>query len=170
MTLKKSLIALVALGSLALAGVVHSQVNAPQVSTLNQTDLFQVIPRGQPSAQGQFAVLPKITNVYGYYKASTSVSTSGFTYSFGSNVTYAAFDASGTSTYGYFTLATAPSDGSLNCIFSTAAVTFTYVCSASTGKGNCTTTSVNDGITTLAANGRACYLYSASNTAWDRVQ
>jgi hypothetical protein len=163
--------ALAAIAFLALSTAVVSQViTVPQVSTLNQTDLIQVIPNGSPSAGNQYAPVPRITNVTGFYKGGANTSTPGFTYAFGTDVTIASFVPGSTTTYAYITLATNPSDGSSNCIFSKSAITFTYICTASTGKGNCTSTAVNDGITTLAANTRACYQWSKATAAWDRTQ
>lgn len=159
MRFRKTLIAS-ALCFLALAAAVHAQAPVPQVQTLNQTDLFQVIPRGAPSAQSSFAVLPKVTNVAGYYKSGTSAGTGG-NYTFGSNVTYAMMQNSGTITSLYFTLAASPSDGSMNCVFNIGAITFAYV-AANTGQ------SINNAVTTMAAAARTCYLYSQSNATWDR--
>ena len=54
-------------------------------------------------------------------------------------------------------------DGARACIFSTQTIT-TLTVSASAGQ------SINNAVTTLAANGRVCYTYGSSNTTWDRSQ
>lgn len=162
MTFKKSLLGLVAVGLLAMSAAVHSQVSPPQIARLGQTDLMQVIPQGQPSAQSVYAPVPRVTNTYGYYKSGANAS-SGSTYTFGTDVTYAMMQNSGTITHLYFTLASAPSDGAMNCIFNIGQITFAYV-AANTGQ------SINNAVTTLAANAQTCYLYSRSNATWDRVQ
>ena len=165
---KKVLIA-AGLAFLALSGGVLSQsISVNTVSIINPTDLIQIIPLGQPSAQSQYVSPQKISNTYGYYKSPASAPTSGFVYTFAANVTYASFTPSGTLAYGYVALAAAPSDGTRNCIFSTQTITTLYVCVTSTGTGNCVTTNLNAAVTTLAANATACYLYSATNTTWDR--
>jgi hypothetical protein len=70
-------------------------------------------------------------------------------------------EPSGTLASYYVNMAPAPPDGQEACIFSTQAVTNLYW-SPNTGQ------SMNNAITTLAANGSACYLYGASNATWDR--
>ena len=157
-----------AIGFLALTGVVLSQVQpVPTVSILHPTDLMQVVPLGQPTAQSQYTIPNRVSNTYGYYKSPASAPATNFVYQFSDTVTYASFTPSGTLAYGYMVLNTAPSDGTRNCFFSTAAITTLGVC-ISTPTGSCTTTGINAGVTTLAANAGACYLYSASNQTWDR--
>lgn len=144
----------------ALAGLAIAQT-VPQVQTLNPTaDRVQIIPRGAPSAGNVYASPAQITAAMGYYK---SVPASLFTFTFGNAQRVAAFDPSGTLDYGYVTLAPAPSDGTEQCVFSTAAITTLYL-SASAGQ------TLADAVTTLAANGRNCYLYGTSNATWNRSQ
>ena len=165
--LKKIMLA-VGVGFLALSGAVLSQViTLPQVAIITPTDLIQIIVRGQPNVQSQYVSPQKISNTYGYYKSPASQPGSGFVYTFANNVTYASFTPSGTIAYGYMVLNAAPSDGTRNCMFSTATITTLYVCTVSNGQ-TCTTTGINAGVTTLAANATACYLYSATNQTWDR--
>jgi hypothetical protein len=157
---------LIGAGLLATIGLVAAQVPAvPQVSVTHQNDLIQVIPNGAPSAQSVYGTIPQITNAPGYYK---SIPVTGFTYQWAQGVTYANFAPAGTIAAGYVTLASNPSDGSRNCIFSTNTITAIYVCKTSTGVGNCVQTGVNNAITTLSANTSACYTYSTSNSTWDR--
>ena len=54
MKLNKYLIAGLSLAGLG-GGLALAQVVAPQVTSIGSTDLIQVIPRGQPSAQSQYA-------------------------------------------------------------------------------------------------------------------
>lgn len=147
-------------GFLGLSAVVLAQVNAPQVSIINPTDLIQIIPLGQPSAQSKYATPAQITSQSGYYKSAPS---SGFTFTFANSQSTAAFDPAGTLAYGYVTFAPSPSDGAQQCIFSTAAIT-TVGLSANTSQ------TLADTVTTLAANGKVCYLYSKSNATWNRSQ
>lgn len=162
----KAILIAAGVGFLALTGVVMSQVPfVPTVPTTHQNDLVQIIPNGAPSAQSVYATPAQITNAPGYYK---SVPATGFTYQWGPAVTFAAFNPAGTLAAGYMTLASNPSDGSRNCVFSTQTVTLLYICATSTGVGNCVQTGVNNPVTTLAANTSACYTYSLSNATWDR--
>jgi hypothetical protein len=149
---------------------VLSQVSVALRTVLAQNDLIQIIPNGQPSAQSQYATLPRVTNVTGYY---TSTPLTGFSYQFAGGITNAAFTPAGTLASGYVTLASTPSDGAVNCVFSSTAITQFNVCTASTGIGNCTTTGIVGGITTLAANGTACYFFKGSGVAsgtWYRMR
>ena len=55
MKFKKTLIA-AGLGFLAFAGIAISQpITVPLLSTLGQTDIMKVVPKGQPKAQSQYA-------------------------------------------------------------------------------------------------------------------
>lgn len=159
-----------AVGLLALSTAVLSQVSLPLRTVLAQTDLIQIIPLGQPSAQSVYDTVPGVTNVTGYYVSTPPTS---FTYTFTTGITNAVFTPSATLASGYITLASTPSDGGMNCIFSSTAITNFNLCTASTGVGNCTTTGIVGGITTLAANGVACYVYKNTGTpsaTWYRMR
>ena len=165
MTLKKKLLIGASLAFLGVSGMALSQ-SAPQVAFLNPTDLIQVIPFGQPSAQSKYATPPQITNQFGYYK---SVPGAGFAYTVGANVTYTAFNPGGTLASGYVTLPAAPPDGARTCVFSTQTITAFYV-AANTGQSITSAGGFSSGVTStaLTANVAGCWLYSASNTTWDR--
>lgn len=158
--MKKTYLALAAVGLLAYAGFAIAQ-SVPQVQTISPTnDRIQVVPGGAPSAQSVFASPAQITAVKGYYR---SVPASAFTYTFGNAVSRAVFDPAGTLAGGYITMAPNPSDGTEACFFSTAEITTVYM-AANTGQA------ISDAVTTLAANGKACYLYAASLASWYRSQ
>jgi len=156
----KYLVIAAGVGFLGLSAAVLAQVAVPQVSIINPTDLIQVIPLGQPSAQSKYATPAQITSQSGYYKSAPA---SLFSFTFGNSQSTAAFDPAGTLAYGYVTFSPAPSDGAQQCVFSTAAITTLYL-SANTGQ------TLADAATTLAANGKLCYLYSLSNATWNRSQ
>ncbi len=161
MNRKTSLLALAAVGLLAFGGAVIAQVNAPQVQTINPTaDRIQVVPNGQPSAQSVYASPAQITAVKGYYRSAPA---SAFRYTFDNATSLAAFDPAGTLAGGYITMAPNPSDGTDACFFSTAAITTVYM-SANTGQ------TLNDAVTTLAANTRNCFVYAQSVATWYRSQ
>ncbi len=164
LTLRNTLIA-GAIAFLGITGLALSQ-SAPQVSVLHPTDLIQVIPFGQPSAQSFYATPPLITNQYGYYKGTPGA---GFAYTVGTNVTYTAFNPSGTLTSGYVTLPANPSDGTRTCVFTTQTITAFYV-AANTGQSITSAGGFSSGVTStaLSINTGACWLYSVSNATWDR--
>jgi hypothetical protein len=56
-----------------------------------------------------------------------------------------------------------PDDGQINCFYTKPAIT-TLTLTAASGQ------TLNDAITSASATTQYCYLYSASNTSWDRVQ
>lgn len=152
---------LAGIGLLALGVVAISQVIG--VPTLTQshpfTDLIQVIPNGAPAAGNAYTPWAGVTNVYGYYKDGTA--TGNQTLTFGTNVTFLSIQNASAINTLYLYTATAPFDGARNCVFSIGGVT-NVTMYASTGQ------TLNNAITTLAANTNVCYLYSASNTTWDR--
>ena len=153
---------------LALAGILGLSVAiaqtypVPIVGAHNAPDLVQVIPNGVPTAQSQFCQWNCITNVYGYYKNGTG--TQNQTYSTGANLSYVTWANASAIAYLYLYLPTAPLDGAKNCYFSIGAVT------AMTLYAGLTTQTLNNAITAMSANTQYCYLYSASNTSFDRVQ
>jgi hypothetical protein len=156
--MKKYLIA-AGLAFLTFTGLAVSQtISVPQVSIVNPTDLFQIIPLGKPSAQSIYATPAQITSQSGYYKSTPA---SLFTFTFGNSQSYAAFQNASALAYGYVTFAPAPSDGSRECLFSIGGVTTLYL-SANTSQ------TLDNAITTMAANTGYCYLFSLSNTTWDR--
>lgn len=68
----------------------------------------------------------------------------------------------GTLAAGYVTLAPLPPDGRRACIFSTQTITTLYLTKGAAAQ------TLNDAVTTLAANARVCYTYGLSNLTWDR--
>jgi hypothetical protein len=153
---------------LALAGFLGLSValaQVPQITIIGNhlaPDLMQVIPNGVPNAQSQYCQWNCITNVYGYYKNGTG--TQNQTYSTGANLSYVTWANASAISYLYLYLPTAPLDGAKNCYFSIGAVT------AMTMYAGLTTQTLNNAITAMSANTQYCFLYSVSNTAWDRVQ
>lgn len=150
-----SLFAIVGFLSFGVVSAI-SQNAGQTLSTLISTDLIQVYRSG--TAAITYASPAQITSQSGYYKSAPAT---GFTFTFGNSQTSAALRPSGTLSTGTVTLAPSPSDGARECIFSTQTIT-TLTVNASAGQ------TIDDAVTTLAANTEACYLYSLSNTTWDR--
>ncbi len=96
----------------------------------------------------------------GYTKAAA---TTGFSYVFANGQSRMLLEPSGTLATGTVTMAPVPVDKEEACLFSTQTITSLTV---SAGAGQ----SINNAVSTLAANARVCYLYSSSNTTWDRSQ
>jgi hypothetical protein len=158
MRFNKTLIA-AGVGLLAFAGVAISQsVSVPQVSLLNATDLFQVIPFGRPTSGNVYATPSLITSQYGYQKYGSGAT--GL-YTFAANQGYIVLHNGTTIAALSIVLAAAPSDGARECIFSSDTVTAITI-SANTGQ------SINNAATALTANVGVCYIYSLSNLTWDR--
>ena len=151
------------LAFLLLSGAVVSQTyNPPQIAVSHPfADLLQIIPTGQPVANSVYTPWASVTNVYGYYKSPTTIG-NGFNYQFGTNVTYAQLGNSGAISSGYIYLAAAPFDGARNCFYSIGGVT------ALTLYAGLTTQTLNNAVTAMTAATNYCYLYSQSNTTWDR--
>lgn len=145
---------LLALGAVAIA----QSISVPQVQIINPTDLIQVIPKGQPSAQSVYAKPAQITSQMGYVKASP---VTGFTYTFGNSQSILVLTHGSTLAAGTVVFASAPSDGAQECIWAQAAVTSLTLSKASTH-------TINNAVTTIAAASKVCYLFSLSNLSWDR--
>lgn len=158
-------IGLLALGAIAVAQV----IGIPVISTSHPfADLIQILPNGSAQVGNQYATWGGVTNVYGYYKSPTSIG-NGFLYRFGVStnggvVTYAQFGNSGAAATGYVYLDNAPLDGALDCFFSIGGVT------ALTMYAGTTSQTLNNGITAMTAATQYCYIYSNSNTTWDRIR
>ena len=69
---------------------------------------------------------------------------------------------SGTVSTGTITLASAPSDGAEECLYAQNTVTTLVV-----AKGVAAQT-LNNGVTTIGAAGKVCYLYSLLTNTWNR--
>jgi hypothetical protein len=152
---------------LALAGVLGLSVAIAQVPSIPiignhlAPDLMQVIPNGVPNAQSQFCAWNCITNVYGYYKNGTG--TQNQTYNTPANTSLVHWGNASAIANLYLYLPSAPLDGAQNCYLSIGGVT------AMTLYAGLTAQTLNNAITAMTANTRYCYLYSVSNTAWDRI-
>ena len=106
--------------------------------------------------------LTQFRDAAGYTKSTPAT---GFTASFASgksllDIVNPATDATGT-----INLAAKPVDGQQNCFYTKNIVT-TLTLQVPAGS----TATLNDAVTATAALTRYCYLYSASNTTWDRSQ
>jgi hypothetical protein len=148
--------------ALVLAGPAFAQtVTLPYVTTVNPTDAIQDVPYGAPATGNVYAKPAQITATKGYTKNQTVDTGKTYSYTFGNSQSRMLFEPAATVAYSYVTFAPNPSDGTEACVFSTAQITLLYP-TANTGQ------TVNNAVTTLAANGNACYVYGTSNATWDR--
>lgn len=148
------------LGALAALGLFSGAALAqvPGLFITSPTGTEQVVVRNAS---------PQVTNVYlrqmrdarGYSKQSPST---GFSLTFGVGQSEMQIGGSTTLATGTINLSAAPVDGKIECFFTQPAIT------ALTLSGNGHT--LNNAVTATAATTRYCYLYSLSNTTWDRVQ
>lgn len=155
---KHYLIAAALVAGFSLSAALAQVIPIPGVSIINPTDLIQIVPKGVPQAQSQYANPAQITSQSGYAKFSPAT---GFTYTFGNSQSYIVLTNSTTLATGTIILAAAPSDGARECVFAQNAVS-AFGITANTGQ------SINNALTALSAATNACYLYSASNSTWDR--
>ena len=159
--MKKTTIAVGLLGAASLIGVAVAQtITVPTRPNVGATDLIQIQPGGAPSGTNVYVLPKQITAQYGYYKSSPAT---GFTYTFGANVTKAIFVMTTTFSTGSVTLTATPNDGQEDCFFTTNIIT-TLTVAANTGQSI-----VNNAAAATAA-GHQCYLYSLSNATWNRSE
>lgn len=155
------LIALAMIAGFGLSAALAQTINVPLVTTSHPlTDLIQIVPNGQPSAASIYSPWGNVTNVYGYYKNGTV--TNNQLVQIGPNTSFVQFANASAMGNLYLYLPTAPQDGARDCFFSIGGVT------AMTLYAGVTTATLNNAITAMTALTQYCYLYSASNTAWDR--
>ena len=158
MKFNKTLIA-AGVGVLTFAGFAISQtVTVPQVTVINPTDLFQVIPLGRPTSGNVYANAGLVTNQFSYKKYGANASG---TYTFSNGQSYIILTPGTTVASLTIVMEATPSDGARECVFSNSIIT-TLAIVANTGQ------TINNAATSLSAAAGACYSYSASNLTWDR--
>ena len=162
--MKKLLIG-AAIGLFAITSAL-AQVVAPQVSNLNLNDLVQVVPRGVPQPQTQYAPPGAIAGVEQY---SYQVPLTAFSITPPNLTSLLYLNPAGTLATGTLTMEAVASDGQKFCVEDSQTQTAITI-SANTGQ---TLTSGTYGLATptaLTANTRYCWLYLASQAAWVRTQ
>lgn len=159
MALKRILLGAVA--ALALAGAALAQViTVPQVQSLGQTDLVQVIPQGIPTAQSQYIPAPAIAGVEDY---SYQIPLTAFAITVPAHTSFLYLNPAGTLATGALTMEATPSDGQHICLQDTQTQTAITI-SANTGQSL-------GGIsapTALVAATRYCWFYNRPLATWIR--
>lgn len=151
--MKKWLAGLVLAG---IAGVAVAQIPGLFIASPAGTEQINVLNSGPQIAS---VFLRQVRDAAGYSKASPTSGTQTFAYG------QSQMQIGGGTTISTLTIAftAAPADGQINCFYSKPAIT-TLTLSATSGQ------TINDGVTSASATTRYCYLYSVSNTTWDRIQ
>lgn len=153
--MKKWLAGLI-LAGVGIAGIAAAQFPGLFIASPNGSESINVVNAG-PQITSVF--LKQVRDAAGYSKASP---TSG-TQTFAAGQSQMQIGGSSTITALTIALTAAPVDGQVNCFYSKPAIT-TLTLSASSPQ------TLNDAVTSASATTRYCYLYSLSNTTWDRIQ
>ena len=155
-----SKIALAALffGTLSADAFAQYRSYVPVVPTVGTTDLFNDVVGGVGTVPSKYATAAQIAGVPGYIKL---IPLTGFTQAFGNSTMTLILNPAGTLAAGTITLSALPSDGQVNCVFSSQIITSLTI-NVVTGQ------TINNGVTTFGANGKVCYTYSQNTGAWDR--
>lgn len=135
--------------------------NAPVVPTVNQTDLVPIVPLGRSSAQTYFATVPQLSGIQGYQNLGAVVE--GGTYTFSNSTVNMLAQPTANISVLKLVAAPSPSDGQMECFFSTQAIVG-LIWNANTGQ------SINGAPASGVANGSACMLYVKSANTWYRVR
>lgn len=161
MKLKIALLAgLFALGSIPA----HAQVSVPLRGPMSQTDLVQVIPNGQPSAQSVYAYPGQISSTAGYTYA---VVVTAFALTPFDTTMFVYINPAGTLATGTLTLPAHPGDGQRFSFESTQTQTAITV-AANTGQ---TIASYGGAaLTAGVANTIYTWMYIANQATWVRLQ
>ena len=157
--MKLRLLAGLAIAALLSIGAVQAQVTLPQVTSVDPTDLIQVVPNGAPSAGNKYSTAAKINGVVGY--ANGGAATTGWTFTMANGQTNYFIQPAGTLATGVLTLPPNPGDGQRACFLSTqtqTAITWT----ANTGQ------SLSNAPTAGVAMVPQCMQFSATTATWYR--
>lgn len=155
-------LALAAIAALGLVGVVVAQVIVvPQVQSIGQADLVQVIPNGQPSSQSQYATAGAVAGVL-QYSAQTPLTAFNIVVPNFTSLLY--LTPAGTLATGTLTMEASPvSDGQNFCLLDTQTQTAITI-AANTGQS----LGGLANLTALVANTRYCWFYNAQLATWIR--
>lgn len=162
--MKRLFIPSLVVGFLSLAAAV-AQVTPPLVSSMNQNDLVQVVPRGAAQAQNYYATPGQIAGVEQY---SYQVPLTAFSITPANMTALLYLNPAGTLATGTVTMQAQPSDGQKFCLMSTQTQTAITI-SANTGQTLSAGTFGLATPTALVANTRYCWLYIGPLASWTRT-
>lgn len=160
---KRFLAGLAAACAVGLASFAVAQViTVPQVQSIGQTDLVQVIPLGQPSAQNIYATPGAVAGVLQYAQQTPLT---GFAITVPARTSLMFITPAGTLATGAFTMEPTPSDGQSVCLISSQTQTAVTV-AGNTGQ----TIGGFAALTAMVANTRYCYFFNRATATWYRSQ
>lgn len=158
--IKNLLIGLAALVMSSVAALAQAP-GTPTTAIASPTGLEQV----EVSNPGPYiAILQgrQLRDAAGYTKQTPATA---FTLAFAAGQSQMQIGGAATLATGTITLTAAPVDGQQNCFYTKPVVTaLTLQVFAGSGQ------TLNDAVTATAATTRYCYIYSAGNSSWDRLQ
>lgn len=159
--------ALALLGAIALGtgGFAIAQSVVPQVKSIGQSDLVQVIPNGAPSAGNVYAPAGAVAAVELY---SYQVPLTAFTITPPDHTSLLYLNPAGTLATGTLTMMLNPSDGQKFCVEDTQTQTAITV-SANTGQSMLTSIGLG-AVTALTANTKYCWYFNKPLGGWIRTQ
>jgi hypothetical protein len=143
--------------ALLAGGIALAQYPSLQIPSPTGSELMSVEGTGPQRTQVQ---MRQVRDASGYQKV---VPLTGFSIQIASGSSVLQLTPAGTIAAGTVLFPLVPVDGQRLQIFSTAVVTALTLTPAA-GQ------TINGGVTTIGANGNVEYIYSASNTSWDRIQ
>lgn len=158
-------IAILAVGALlAFVGLAFAQpVPVPQINAMGQTDLVQVIPLGQPSAQSVYAPPGAVGGLIQY---SYQVPITAFSITIPKFVNLLYLNPAGTLATGTVTMPAVPGDGQRVCVESSQTQT-ALTMTANTGQAFASFGGA--AVTALTANVAVCWFYNAPLAVWIRT-
>lgn len=160
---RRYLAGLIAASLLSIASLAVAQVlPVPQLQSLGQTDLVQVIPQGQPSAQNVYATPGAVAGVLQY---SQQTPLTAFTITPPAHTSFLYLTPAGTLATGTLTMEAAPSDGQNFCLLDTQTQTAITI-AGNTGQ----TIGGLAALTALVAGTKYCYFYNKGTATWYRIQ
>ncbi|SDD95050.1 hypothetical protein SAMN05216337_1017134 [Bradyrhizobium brasilense] len=159
---KRLLLGISLSAALAVAAAAQT-ISVPQVQSMGQNDLVQVVPGGLPSAQEVFATPGAIGGVLQY---SQQTPLTAFTITVPNATSFLYLTPAGTLATGTLTMEAAPvSDGQKFCLLDTQTQTAITI-AANTGQSL-------GGLanpTALVAGTTYCWFYNAQTATWYRIQ
>lgn len=163
MKFRKTLLAAVAVLALVATGYVAAQVTLPQVATLGQSDVTNVLPNGLPVVGNQYAPLGWIASIDEY---SVQVPVTAFSITVPNGVDFLVLNPAGTLATGTLTMAATAFDGQKFCLYDSQTQTAITI-QANTGQTLNTTIGIATP-TALTAKTMYCWRYIAAQ-GWIRT-
>jgi len=161
---KRYLIALAAISGFGISAAIGQSIVIPQVQSIGQADLVQIVPNGVPTASAVYAPAGAVAGIDLY---SYQVPLTGFSITVPAHTSLLYLNPAGTLATGTITMEAAPSDGQRVCFEDTQTQTAVTI-SANTGQTMLTSIGLG-AVTAFVANTRYCYFFNRSLAGWIRT-